>query len=266
MASWKGEIGISVLGFSALSLGQFELHKLGEKQIKTINVCPNCLVVPENINRDVDKYRCPKCGSQFKSWTQLKRAIPNGDSPPIPIPQRKTEKTAKISLKLLDLSEVSGLLTKAEYAIIPKNEASKRNIQKIGAMLLRHNKVAVFNLVFRKGGERHILYFTVNDDGMILAREMLYRYVIQPCYIGKYNISVKEIIPLNLVKPLPAGIVFADENIPENEIQELLNAMPKATEDDLNVVDEVIEAIPKTEETADLTKKLKKVLVEAKTE
>lgn len=240
MASWKGEIGISVLGFAGLSLGSYELHKLGEVELKTVNVCPKCLVVPNEINREIDRYECPKCGTKYKNWYALQRAIPNGDTP-IPVPKRQTEKTSKISLKLLDLSEVSGLLTKAEYAIIPRDEAAKRNIQKVGQMLHVFNKVAIFSLVFRKEGDRHICYITVNDDGLIMVRE---------------------IIPLNLVKPLPAGVVQADNTIPQKEIEELMTAMPKATEDDLNVVDEVIEALPKTADLEALKKKLKKVLTQ----
>ena len=240
MATWKGEFIVSVLGFAGLSLGTFELHKLKAKQIQTELICPECQVKVESIPIS-ERYRCPKCQRKFKSWYQLKRAVKSGDGY-IPIPPKKTEKTAKAELKLLDLSEVRGLVTKEEYVVIPRDEGSRRNLQKIGAMLLRHNKVALFKLCFRKGGDQHIFYITVNDDGLIIARS---------------------IVPLNLVEPLPAGVVYAEENVPEQEIQELLNAMPKATEQDLILVDETIEAVAKAqpEEAQDLVKAIKQVMI-----
>jgi len=241
MATWKGEFSVSVMGFAGLSLGSFELHKLKAKEVKTELITPCCKVKAEDINRNLNRYKCPSCGQEYKSWYQLQRAVKSGEGY-IPIPKKKTEKTAKAELKLLDLSEVRGLVTKEEYVVIPRDESAKRNLQKIGAMLLRHNKVALFRLCFRRGGDHHIFYITVNDDGLIIARA---------------------IVPLNLVEPLPAGVVYAEENVPEQEIQELLSAMPKATEQDLILIDETIETIAKAqpEESQDLVKAIKQVMV-----
>ena len=166
--SWKGEIAISVLGFAGVSLGKFSLHRFREKQIKTVNVCPTCLIPAESLEVG-DRYRCPKCDKRFRSWYQLQRAIQVGDQIN-PIPARSTVKTEKLSIKLLDLSEVRGLITKAEFAVIPDGEVERKNLQKLGAMLLMYNKVALFELAFRKAGNRHLMYFTVGDDGMIMAR------------------------------------------------------------------------------------------------
>jgi len=239
MSSWKGELTISVLGFAGVSLGKFELKKLGERQIKTVNVCPKCQTVPERVKHDVE-YRCPKCGAEFKGWYQLQRAYKAGEKL-IPLPPRKTTKTEKASLKLLDLAEVRGLITRSEYAIIPAGEQEKKNLQKLGNMLRKFNKVALFKVCFRKGAEEHLMYVTVADDGMIMVRE---------------------IIPLNLVEPLPYGVVFCSDEVDEKEVEELMNAMPKATEEDLCIKDEVIEALAQAPETEDLAKAIKKVMIQ----
>jgi len=236
--SWKGELSISVLGFAGVSLGKYELKRLGEKNIPTINVCPKCVVVPEHVKSET-AYKCPQCGTGFTSWYQLKRAIKSGETI-VPLPDRQSERTAKASLKLLDLSEVRGLVTRAEFAVLPAGDQEKANLQKLGNMLRKYNKVALFKLVFRKGAEAHLMYVTVADDGMIMVRE---------------------IVPLNLVEPLPYGVVFAEAEVDEKEVEELMQGMPKATEEDLNIKDEVIETLAKTPENEDLVKAIKKVMV-----
>lgn len=236
--SWKGELTISVLGFAGVSLGKYEMRRLGEKNIPTVNVCPKCNVVPDHIEAEA-KYECPECRQRFKSWYALRRAVKSGNSVVL-LPDRQTERTQKAGLKLLELSEVRGLVTRAEFAILPAGEQEKANLQKLGNMLKRYKKVALFKLVFRKGAEAHLCYVTVADDGMIMVRE---------------------IVPLNLVEPLPFGVVFADQEVEEKEVEELMQGMPKATEEDLNIKDEVIEALAKTPETEDLAKMVKKVMI-----
>jgi len=236
--SWKGELCISVLGFAGVSLGKYELKRLGERKIPTVNVCPKCLVVPDHVKSDI-AYKCPKCGSGFKSWNQLRRAVKSGESV-TPLPDRQTTRTQKANLKLLDLNEMRGLVTKAEFAILPAGDQEKANLQKLGNMLRRYKKVALFKLVFRKGAEAHLMYVTVADDGMIMIRE---------------------IVPLNLLEPLPYGVVFADEEVDEKEVEELMQGMPKATEEDLNIKDEVVEALAKAPENQDLAKAVKKVMI-----
>ena len=67
------------------------------------------------------------------------------------------------------------------------------------------------------------------------------------------------------MEALPAGIVTVDQSaVNEKEVEELMSALPKATEEDLVVVDEVIEALPKTTETEELSQAIKKVMVKAK--
>jgi len=236
--SWKGELAISVLGFAGVSLGKYELRRLGEREISTVNVCPSCLVVPNHLQAEA-QYECPQCSQRFKSWYQLKRGFKSGESI-IPLPDRESERTTKAGLKLLDLSEVRGLVTRAEYAILPAGDQERANLQRLGNMLKRYNQVALFKLVFRKGAEAHIMYVTVADDGMIMVREL---------------------VPLNLVEPLPFGVVFASSEVKEEEVKELMMAIPKATEEDLNLKDEVIQTLAKAPETEDLAKMIKKVMI-----
>ncbi|NIP66650.1 hypothetical protein GWM83_00685 [Candidatus Bathyarchaeota archaeon] len=238
MASWKGELGIAVMGFKSLSLGNFRLEKLKARGIETVRTCPDCHVPVE---RAENEYRCPQCGTQFKSWYQLERSVKVGEDLK-PLPTRDTEKTERASLKLLDLSEVRGLVTKAEYAIVPEDEEGEENLQKLGNMLREYGKVAIFKLCFMKRGRNHVMYLTVSDDGMIMVRE---------------------IVPLNLVEPLPHGVVFCSPEVDEEEIEELMHAMPQADSEDLSVTDDVIEALVETSQNKDLAKALKKVMIKA---
>lgn len=240
MASWKGELTVSVAGLKGLSLGEFKLEKLEEKQIKTVRTCPDCHVPVERIKHEA-QYKCPQCGGKFGSWYQLDRSVKTSEGLE-PLPTRDTVKTEKANLKLLDLSEVRGLVTKAEYAILPEDEKGEENLQKLGNMLRKYGKVALFKICFRKRGKNHIMYLTVADDNMIMVRE---------------------IVPLNLVKPLPYGVVFCSSQVNQKEIEELMNAIPKADKEDLSATDNIIEALAQQPENRDLTKKLKKVMIKA---
>lgn len=238
LSSWKGEVGISVMGFKSLSLGKFRLEKLGRKKIETVRTCPDCHVAVEHIEHE---YVCPQCGTKFKSWYELDRSIKTSEGLKA-LPTRDTVKTERVELKLLALSEVRGLVTSAEYAIVPEDEEGEENLQKLGNMLKKFGKVAVFKICFMKRGRKHIMYLTVSDDSMIVVRE---------------------IVPLNLVEPLPHGVVFCSPEVDEEKIEELMSAMPKADKEDLSVVDNVIKALSELPENKDLAKALKKVMVRA---
>lgn len=236
MSSWKGELGISVMGFESLSLGEFRLQKLGARRIETVRTCPSCHVPVERVKYT---YECPECGREFQSWTQLERSVKTSEGFQA-LPTRDTAKTERVNLKLLDLSEVRGLVTKAEYAIVPEDEKGEENLQKLGNMLREYGKVAVFKICFMERGKKHVMYLTVSDDTMIMVRE---------------------IVPLNLVEPLPHGVVFCSPEVDEEEIDELMHAMPEAEEEDLSATDNVIKALAKLPENEDLAKALKKVMI-----
>ncbi len=238
MASWKGELNVSVMGLEGLSLGSFKLEKLGEREIQTIRTCPECHVPVERVRHDAN-YQCPECEAKFKPGYQLERSIKTGEGLKA-LPTRNTVKIEKADLKLLDLTEVRGLVTKAEYAILPEDEKGEENLQKFGNMLREYGKVAVFKICFRKRGKNHVMYLTVADDNMIMVRE---------------------IVPLNLVEPLPYGVVFCTSEVDHKKVEELMNGMPKANKEDLSAIDNLIKALAEQPETKDLTKALKKVMI-----
>jgi hypothetical protein len=213
--SWEGELSVNVAGLSSVGLGKIHLVKLEARERNTVRVCPDCGNIPDKTKLP-PQYHCKKCGKDFNTWHSLKQALPIDEEKGLPIPDRKTIKTAKADVRVLDMVKARGLVTKAEYGIISMDEKAKKNMQMIGAMMKEFKKAVCFELTFHKGGEKHLFYISVMEDNSMRARE---------------------IIPINDVRNFPKEIeVFVeDQNISGEELKRLMNSIPEIKVEDLKI-------------------------------
>lgn len=227
--TWEGEIAIDIAGLTSVGLGKIRIIKLEEKKPRTVRICPNCGRVPERIKHPI-QYKCNDCKLEFQGWFELKQAIPIEEDKGIPLPKRETKKTEKAKVKLLDLRKAN-LVIKNEYAVICLDDVAKENFQKLGAMIKEFKKAIVFELVFHKGGVRHLFYITVAPDNSLRARE---------------------IVPINKVRDFPKDIQIFVENakISGKELKKLMDSIPEIKPEDLTIYteyDKLCEAIKEKE-------------------
>jgi len=216
--TWEGELSINVAGLSSVGLGKIHLVKLQERERNTVRVCPDCGNIPDKTPLP-PQYHCKKCSKDFNTWHSLRQALPIDSEKGLPIPDRKTIKTAKADVRALDMVKAKGLITKTEYGIIALDEKAKKNMQMIGAMIKEFKKAVCFELTFHKGGDRHLFYISVMEDNSMRARE---------------------IIPINQVRNFPKEIeVFAeDQTISGEQLKTLMNSIPEIKVEDLKIESE----------------------------
>lgn len=242
--SWEGELSINVAGLKSVGLGKIHLVKLEERDRFTVRVCPDCGSIPEKVPHGAD-YHCAKCNKDYNTWHSLKQALPIDKEKGLPIPDRKTVKTAKAEVSCLDMTKARGLVSKAEYAIISMDEEAKKNMQMIGAMIKEFKKAVCFELTFSKGGDRHLFYIAVEADNTIRARE---------------------IIPINKVRNFPKEIQLfvEDSTISGEQLKRLMESIPEKKVEDMkleseaDVLEKQISEMAKSSDASTLEKVLKR--------
>jgi len=241
--TWEGELSINVAGLKSVGLGKIHLVKLEGRDTFTVRVCPDCGNIPSKTPLP-PQYHCEKCKKDFNTWHSLKQALPIDKEKGLPIPDRKTIKTAKAEVSCLDMTKARGLVSKNEYAIISMDEEAKKNMQMIGAMIKEFKKAVAFELTFSKGGERHLFYIAVEADNTMRARE---------------------IIPVNKVRNFPKEIQLfvEDANISGEQLKRLMESIPNKDINDLVIETEAdklekqIGELSKSISATELERKLK---------
>lgn len=216
--TWEGELSINVAGLRSVGLGKIHLVKLEERGINTVRVCPDCGSIPSKTPLP-PQYHCEKCKKDFNTWHSLKQALPIDKEKGLPIPDRKTVKTAKAEVSCLDMTKARGLVSKNEYAIISMDEEAKKNMQMIGAMIKEFKKAVCFELTFSKGGDRHLFYIAVEADNTMRARE---------------------IIPINKVRNFPKEIQLfvEDAQVSGEQLKRLMESIPEKKVEDMKIESE----------------------------